>query len=110
MAQTQILAAGKTQADSLEVTVGDSPAQLTMFSDEEDGKFGRVKMAILIEIGDGQFVPYVEGTAERRNYSGTYLYNTQRSYTLQSPGVYIVRRSPTDKSVGVVADQAEAPV
>jgi len=102
MAQSTAIAATTAAGDSSDITVTTTPIQLTMYSGETDGSFGRAKIKILKKVGTG-YQPLQEGNVTKRN-KDCFLFNTMRGYTLTAPGVYLVRKEATAKSVGVYQD------
>jgi len=106
MAQTVILAPSTAAGTSSDITVTSTPVTVTLIPDTDAVAVGRVKAKIEIEIGEGVWEPFIDGDVTRRNKSGTYLYQTQRSYTLKTPGVFRLVKDETAQAVGAVMDTA----
>lgn len=102
MAQTAAITAQTAAANSADITVTTTPIQLSMYSAETDGSFGRAKIKILMKVGSN-YQPLQEGRVDKRN-KDVYLFNTLRGYTLTSPGLYRISKDATDKQVGVYQD------
>lgn len=102
MAQTAAITANTTAQTSSDIVVTTTPIQLTMYSAETNGQFGRVKIKIEVKVGSN-YLPLQESNVTKQN-STVFLFNTRRGYTLTSPGTYRLVKDATDKSVGVYQD------
>ena len=104
MAETTVTAATTAAADSTEFTVT-TPVNVFMFT--ADGTIGeRVKMELLQKVGTGAYQPFYAKQTNWAYRRPVHLYNTQRSFFLENPGTYIVRKSASTEAIGVkVADQ-----
>lgn len=101
MAQTTILAAGTTAANSSSVTVQDTPVKVSLFT--TDNILHRCKLPLQEQVAGVWQNFYCEDTRVDERQP-VYLTNTKRSYTIFSPGTYRVVRSLETNAVGAVSD------
>lgn len=102
MAQTTILAAGTTAANSSTVTVGTTPVKVSIFTDAN--KMPRCKLPLQEQAPTGSWQNYYGENVRFDERQPVYLTNTRRSFTITAPGSYRLVRSVESANVGAISE------
>ena len=104
MAQTTVLAAGTTGANSDDIAVGTTPLTVALFSGETDQHMDRIKCSIYQKDVNDNYFPYTAQLGFHQIRNPIILTNTQRQWTFNQPGTYRVVRPACTSSVGIQTD------
>ncbi len=104
MAQTTIITAQETAANSTDVVVGTTPVKLALYTTEDPAVFPRVKCTIQEKVPGDTYQAYTGGDLVERKRREVFLTNTQKEFLLTAPGTYRVVKPVTTSDVGVFSE------
>ena len=108
MAQTTVLTAQTTAADSDDIVVGTKPVKASLYSGETDGSYSDVKCPVQEKVPGGIYQMFDNEKTMKDERTPVYLSDQRKSYTIISPGTYRVTKAVTDKDIGVFTEDGSA--